>query len=76
MIRGIFHNLFPNFHIVDQLYSCSGKPTWENGAIAPKVFKIFFYPFKNVFYGQSLATKLVVVLDYNHTQYLFIGGGF
>ena len=25
---------------------------------------------------QSLATKLVVLLDYNFTQYLFIGGEF
>ena len=28
------------------------------------------------FLGQSLITKLVVILDYNLTQYLFIGGEF
>ena len=27
-------------------------------------------------YGQSLAIKLVVTLNYNLTQYLFIGGEF
>ena len=27
-------------------------------------------------YGQSLATKLIVALDYKLTQYLFIGGEF
>ena len=26
-----------------------------------------------VIFGQSLATKLVIVLGYNFTQYLFIG---
>ena len=28
------------------------------------------------FFGQSLVTKLVVVLDYRLSQYLFVGGKF
>ena len=33
-------------------------------------------PERDVFLGQSLATKSIVALGYKLTQYLFIGGEF
>ena len=61
----------------------SGQTTSGFSLITPKIYTnklwvtkkqkvILEVKFTFFFYGQSLATKLIVILSYNITQYLFI----